>query len=100
MINKEIGYAYNDLTLVPTIISDVKSRKDVECMDANGRLPIFVAPMSSVINEKNYSKFETNKLYTVIPRSVDFKKRISRFCQGRKPGSYNDILTFRYEIIA
>ena len=73
MIKKEIGYAYNDITLVPTIISDVKSRSEINCMDVNKRLPIFVAPMSSVINEKNYDVFEQNGLYTVIPRSVDFK---------------------------
>ena len=30
MIKKEIGYAYNDITLVPTIISDVKSRSEIK----------------------------------------------------------------------
>lgn len=95
MIKKEIGYAYNDLTLVPTIISDVKSRKDVECIDANGRLPIFVAPMSAVINEKNYDVFEKNSLYTVIPRSVNFKERMKLF--GNNGILFNDM---NYRFIA
>ena len=89
MIKKEIGYAYNDITLVPTIISDVKSRKDVECIDVNGRLPIFVAPMSAVINEKNYEVFEKNSLYTVIPRSVNFKERMKLF--GNNGILFNDM---------
>ena len=89
MIKKEIGYAYNDLTIVPSIISDVKSRSEINCMDDNERLPIFVAPMSSVINEKNYEVFERNGLYTVIPRSVDFKERMKLF--GNNGKLFNDM---------
>ena len=89
MIKKEIGYAYNDITLAPTIISDVKSRSEINCMDVNKRLPIFVAPMSSVINEKNYDVFEQNSLYTVIPRSVDFKERMKLF--GNNGTLFNDV---------
>lgn len=89
MIKKEIGYAYNDLTIVPSVISDVKSRSEINCIDNNGRLPIFVAPMSSVINEKNYDVFEKNGLYTVIPRSVGFKERMKLF--GNNGRLFNDI---------
>lgn len=89
MIKKEIGYAYNDLTIVPSVISDVKSRSEINCIDDNGRLPIFVAPMSSVINEKNYDIFEKNGIYTVIPRSVGFKERMKLF--GNNGRLFNDM---------
>ncbi len=95
MIKKEIGYAYNDLTIVPSIISNVKSRSETNCMDANGRLPIFVAPMSSVINHKNYEIFEKNNLYTVIPRSVNYEDRMKLF--GNNGTLFNDI---HYRFIA
>lgn len=79
MIDTTTKYAYNDLTIVPAVMSGVRSRSEIECVDNNGRLPIFVAPMSAVINDKNYEIFETNDLYTVIPRSVSFPKRINLF---------------------
>ena len=89
MIKKEIGYSYNDLTIVPAVLSDVKSRSEIICKDSNNRLPIFVAPMSSVINEKNYEEFERNGLYTVIPRSVPIMTRIRLF--GNDGKLFNDI---------
>lgn len=88
MIKKEIGYSYNDLTIIPAVLSNVKSRSEIEYVDNNERLPIFVAPMSAVINDKNYEVFETNNLYTVIPRSVDFSTRIKLF--GNNGKLFND----------
>ena len=73
MILKQTGYAYNDITLVPERISNVTSRS--ECNPTyNDYLPIFVAPMSSVINDKNCEIFE-QYMNTVIPRSVDIDIR-------------------------
>lgn len=88
MIKNDIGYAYNDLTIVPSVISDIKSRSEINCRCSNGRLPIFVAPMSSVINHRNYNVFESNSLFTVIPRSVDLKKRLELF--GNDSTLFND----------
>ncbi len=88
MIDTTTKYAYNDLTIVPAVMSAVRSRSEIECVDKNGRLPIFVAPMSAVINDKNYEVYETNNLYTVIPRSVDFKTRVKLF--GNNGRLFND----------
>lgn len=79
MIKEGVGYSYNDLTIVPAIFSDVESRSQINAFDENGRLPIFVSPMDSVIDETNYEIFEKNGLYTVIPRTVDINKRIKLF---------------------
>lgn len=88
MIDTTTKYAYNDLTIVPAVMSKVRSRSEIKCVDDNGRLPIFVAPMSAVINDKNYEVYETNDLYTVIPRSVDFDIRVKLF--GNNGRLFND----------
>ena len=42
---------------------------------SNCHLPIFVAPMSSVINEKNYLEFDKRDVIPIIPRTVEFLDR-------------------------
>lgn len=42
---------------------------------AGAHLPIFVAPMASVINEYNYLKFDENGLNPIVPRTVPLHKR-------------------------
>lgn len=67
-------YGFNDICLKPARVSNITSR--AECYPYYGnKLPIFVAPMSSVINEDNYSIFESNRLNVVIPRSVPLNIR-------------------------
>jgi len=72
-----VGYAYNDLTVVPAVISSITSRK--ECCtidDVTNKLPIFTAPMLSVVNEYNYDIWCKNNINAIIPRSVKYAKRI------------------------
>ena len=79
MIDKTIGYGYNDLTVVPAVSSSVSSRKECNPFNTDGNLPIFTAPMSSVINENNIQIWEANKIIPIIPRSVNFEDRIKYF---------------------
>jgi hypothetical protein len=39
-------------------------------------LPLFVAPMSSVINDKNWRIFHDHKINTIIPRNIDIETRL------------------------
>ena len=75
MILKNIGYTYNDLTVIPAITSSIKSRKEVNPFH-NGKLPLFTAPMSAVINEENWTNYENNNINPIIPRTIDIEKRI------------------------
>lgn len=75
MILEKTGYTYQDLTIVPAITSEVESRSKVNPFIGKTRLPIFTAPMSCVVNEKNYKEFETNHIIPIIPRSVDYSVR-------------------------
>lgn len=78
ILNK-VGYSYNDLTVVPAIISNIKSRKECNVIDdVTGNLPIFTAPMLSVVNEYNYDIWTKNNINAILPRSVAYDIRLKR----------------------
>lgn len=83
MLSQKIGYSYNDVTIVPEVISDIKSRS--ECNPyVDDKLPIFASPMASVVSEENYKIFEANKIIPILPRiqEYDIKYRIEKIHQG------------------
>lgn len=83
MILEEHGYAYRDLTIVPAPISEIEHRGECNVYYEDGMLPIFTAPMISVINEHNYKLFEDSKINTIIPRTVKYVKRIDFLKKGK-----------------
>lgn len=71
-INK-ISYELRDIAVLQSPISYQEHRGDVNPYTVTcGRktLPIFVAPMAAVTDEKNYKIWIENKITPVIPRSV------------------------------
>ena len=81
MLNNKIGYSYNDVTIVPSEISNVSSRS--ECIpyyntniEDSNFLPIFTAPMASVVNEDNIDKFLDNGIFPIVPRNINIESRI------------------------
>ena len=53
----DVKFDFNDVLLQPAIYSEVESRKTINVLDENNKLPLMTAPMDTVINEKimNYS---------------------------------------------
>jgi len=76
MIDENIGYGYNDLTIVPTVFSDVKSRSDIYPFTYEQKLPIFASPMSSVVDSKNYNLYNDNKITPILPRNIVLNERL------------------------
>lgn len=82
-LNK-VGYSLKDVTIIQAPIGRYLHRADVnpftKICDRDEVYPIFVSPMASVTDEKNYKEWLKNKLTPVIPRSVkqnlDFISRI------------------------
>lgn len=68
-------YGLNDICLTPAVVTNIKSRSECDCYNVDNMLPLFTAPMNSVINTENYGYFQNNKINTIIPRGVDYKKR-------------------------
>ena len=61
MLIKERKLCYNDVMIVPAKVSNIEHRKECDPFYRDGYLPIFTAPMSTVVNENNYQIFEDNK---------------------------------------
>lgn len=68
---KEVLIDFDDLIIIPEILSDISSRKEVNTKDKYGMLPLFTAPMDTVVNEDNADKFIDNKIYSIIPRKMN-----------------------------
>ena len=77
IIQDKIGLSYDDLDIVPAVISDIDHRKECNIYDENGMLPVFTAPMMTVVNEHNYKIYEENIINVIIPRTVSYKQRLS-----------------------
>ena len=68
--NKFSSYSYNDITIVPCTITDISSRSECDPFVKGDKLPIFTAPMATVVNEFNISLWESNHIIPIIPRNV------------------------------
>ena len=75
MLTNKIGYSYNDLTIVPSVISDVASRSECNPFVKDNFLPIFASPMASVVSEDNIDKFLENGIIPIIPRNINIERR-------------------------
>lgn len=71
--------SFNDICLIPATVSDIEHRSECNPYLDNGMLPLFTAPMTSVIDENNWQIFRENKINTIIPRSVSFQTRRSLY---------------------
>lgn len=71
MIREKIGYGYNDLTIVPCKISKIRHRKECNPYTLDGKLPLFTAPMYSVVCKENISIYDQNKINTILPRAKE-----------------------------
>lgn len=65
-----IMVSLNEIAILPARISNVKSRKDVDPYDSNGKLPVFVSPMTCILNDKNIDVFKDSLAIPIAP--VDF----------------------------
>lgn len=77
MLLSKIGYSYNDITIVPSTISNINSRSECNPFIENIKnwLPIFASPMASVVNEANLDMFLENGITPILPRNIDFEIR-------------------------
>ena len=70
-----IKFDWNDISIVPAVLSDISSRKDVDPYYNDNTwgynmLPLFTAPMDMVVNKLNHYDFTKNLINVCLPRNV------------------------------
>ncbi len=75
-------YSLNDITIIPAVSTDIKSRS--ECNPFRKGIegqedfyPLIAAPMDSVVTTDNWTEYHRNKISCVIPRTISFELRTS-----------------------
>ncbi len=62
---------WNDISIVPEALSSISSRSEIDPF-LNGKLPLFTAPMDTVIDENNIKDFESNNINICLPRNIKY----------------------------
>lgn len=83
LINNTTKYCYNDIMVKPAILSTIEHRAECNPYYDNGMLPLFTAPMDSVVNKDNFELFEKNHIIPILPRTEILEDRIDYACDGK-----------------
>ena len=80
-------YSLDEVSIIPSTFTSVKSRKDI-ITTYTSKLPIFVAPMTCLVDFINFSSFEDNKVIPILPvydinNKELFKKRLTFIQQSK-----------------
>ena len=77
MIQEKTFYSLQDISIMPAYITEINHRAECNPYNDDNKLPIFVAPMSSVVDLNNAKIFAFNKLNVVIPRTINLEDRLN-----------------------
>lgn len=80
-------YSLDEVSIIPSTFTSVKSRKDI-ITTYTSKLPIFVAPMTCLVDFINFSSFEDNKVIPILPvydinNKEIFKQRLTFIQQSK-----------------
>lgn len=86
-MQENIRFDFDDILITPKISSSVNSRyNDIDpyyyddiAKGTKGRLPLFTAPMDSVVSSKNMWQFQDVKINVVLPRTEVYKVHYTQF---------------------
>lgn len=74
----KVGLNYDDVSIVPEVVTDIVSRKECDPFVDSYHLPIFAAPMGSVVNKENINWFNNNHIKVVVPRKLPIGDRLEQ----------------------
>ena len=69
MKHTNIKFDFNDILISPAILTDISSRNQVNVFYKDKYLPLFTAPMDTVISRENKDFFFRNGIKVVLPRT-------------------------------
>lgn len=72
-------YDFNDITIIPCALSAVESRSEINCHRSDGLLPLFSAPMDTVVNMDNAELFHNLGINVCLPRNGNYTEYDDRY---------------------
>jgi IMP dehydrogenase/GMP reductase len=66
--DKDVKVDFNDILITPAITTDINSRSEVNPFKENGKLPLFTAPMDTVVDNQNCDLFWESNINVCLPR--------------------------------
>lgn len=76
MIVKDIKYTYNDVAIMPSATSNISHRSECDVFYYDKMLPLFTAPMDTVVGCDNVSLFKKNNINPILPRTIPVEIRL------------------------
>lgn len=76
MIETKTKYTYNDVCIVPAEVSSIRHRSQCNVFYEDEMLPLFTAPMNTVVDETNFRLFKRNNIHPILPRTSNIKLRL------------------------
>jgi len=70
---RDTKFDWNDIVIVPSVMSDIDSRSKINIYNDKNKLPIFVSPMDTVVNTDNYKLFLNHNYEVCLVRGTDYK---------------------------
>jgi GMP reductase len=61
-------FDFDDILIEPATTSNIRSRGEINARCNNGMLPLFTAPMDTVISNENKDMFKVNGIMPILPR--------------------------------
>jgi hypothetical protein len=90
MISNSIEFDFDDILIVPSVTTSITSRyKDITLPDV---LPLFTAPMDTVVDLKNINTFIENGINVVLPRTITHDAFVNTMIRQKvyTPAKYNE----------
>lgn len=88
----DIKLNYDDITIIPEVVTGISSRKECNPFDEKGMLPIFASCMDTVVNMNNIFDFYTNQINVILPRNYSFGVRLDFLEETKKfPGIFTAV---------
>lgn len=84
MLDTELKFSYKDVSIVPAAVSPIDSRKDCNpyVEEGTNKLPLFTAPMDSVIGINNMDLWVAQGITPIIPRTESLTDRLQLLSLG------------------
>ena len=69
-----LKFDFNDISIIPTMLSDISSRDEINVYDKNNKLPLWVSPMDTVVSKDNHKLFLDLGYNVCLPRGEKYSE--------------------------